>query len=228
MKRPYDKQEIAHLLDKFMAGETTLNEEQTLATYFRTHEVDEEWKEYKEMFALFDNGQVEAPCSPPTRDELRDNLSLPIGGSRRANHIPLWPLAAVVAACILLLLVVRFSQEPEEGQPVVAEVIEPEAIKQRKPQPVPQPIVEEKKEEVLAEVQPTPQPAKKRRKVVRKKSTPIEPSAMETTNQAEKAEPALAYCPAESVPSSDDFSPIQDIRSRGERLQRMVDAIIIE
>ena len=52
MTRLYDKQEIAQLLSKFMAGETNVAEEQMLAQYFRTHEVDEEWTEYKEMFAL--------------------------------------------------------------------------------------------------------------------------------------------------------------------------------
>ena len=54
-----DKQEIAQLLSKFMAGETSVAEEEVLAQYFRTHEVDEEWAEYKEMFTLFDNGQVD-------------------------------------------------------------------------------------------------------------------------------------------------------------------------
>ena len=49
MKRQYDKQEIAQLLSKFMAGETSLAEEQVLAQYFRTHEVGEEWTEYKDM-----------------------------------------------------------------------------------------------------------------------------------------------------------------------------------
>ena len=59
MNRIYDKQEIARMLDKFMAGETSLNEEQMLAEYFRTNEVDDEWLEFKEMFALFDSGKVD-------------------------------------------------------------------------------------------------------------------------------------------------------------------------
>ena len=59
MNRIYDKQEIARMLDKFMAGETSLNEEQMLAEYFRTNEVGDEWQEYKEMFALFDSGKVD-------------------------------------------------------------------------------------------------------------------------------------------------------------------------
>ena len=59
MMRQYDKQKIARVLGKFMAGETSLDEEQLLAEYFRTHEVDDEWQEFKEMFALFDSGKVD-------------------------------------------------------------------------------------------------------------------------------------------------------------------------
>ena len=52
MKRQLGKQEIADLLNKFMAGETSLDEENILAQYFRTHEVSDEWKEYKEKCNL--------------------------------------------------------------------------------------------------------------------------------------------------------------------------------
>ena len=68
MKKQCDKQEITQLLNKFMAGETSLAEEQVLAQYFRTHEVDEEWTEYKEMFALFDNGEVDIALEAETSE----------------------------------------------------------------------------------------------------------------------------------------------------------------
>ena len=66
MKRQNDKQEIAQLLSKFMAGETSVAEEQMLAQYFRTHEVGEDWVEYKEMFALFDSGEVDIELETDT------------------------------------------------------------------------------------------------------------------------------------------------------------------
>ena len=50
MKRQYDKQEITRILEKFMTGETSLEEEKMLAQYFRTHAVGDEWQKYKEMF----------------------------------------------------------------------------------------------------------------------------------------------------------------------------------
>ena len=77
MTRHYDKQEIAQLLSKFMTGETTVAEEQLLAQYFRTHEEDEEWKEYKEMFALFDNGQVDIGSWGQAPDPVLGQRSCP-------------------------------------------------------------------------------------------------------------------------------------------------------
>ena len=69
MKNQIKKQEIAQLLSKFMAGETSVAEEEVLAQYFRTHEVDEEWAEYKEMFTLFDNGQVDIEIEDGTSEQ---------------------------------------------------------------------------------------------------------------------------------------------------------------
>ena len=61
-----DIQDIQRLLDRFLEGTSTLDEEKRLADYFRTHEVDEEWSAYKEMFAMFDKGEVEQLCSSLT------------------------------------------------------------------------------------------------------------------------------------------------------------------
>ena len=47
---------ISRLLERFMSGDSTLDEEQTLSRYFATHEVDEAWKPYQQMFAHFDAG----------------------------------------------------------------------------------------------------------------------------------------------------------------------------
>lgn len=69
MKHQYDKQEIAQLIEKFMAGITSIAEEDVLAQYFRTHEVSEEWAVYKEMFALFDNGEVDIEMEAATAEQ---------------------------------------------------------------------------------------------------------------------------------------------------------------
>lgn len=91
MRTSIDKKQIAQLLDKFMAGTTTLDEEQTLAQYFRTQEVEAEWQPYKAMFALFALGHVEVPAvSAPERSRARV-ISL------------LWTLGGVAASVILLV-----------------------------------------------------------------------------------------------------------------------------
>lgn len=47
---------IKQLTRRFMDGQTTIEEEARLASYYRTHDVPAEWRVYKEMFAYFDAG----------------------------------------------------------------------------------------------------------------------------------------------------------------------------
>lgn len=48
--------EIEQLIKRFMDGQTTVDEENRIAEYLRTHEVEDEWKPYKDMFGWFDEG----------------------------------------------------------------------------------------------------------------------------------------------------------------------------
>ena len=102
MNEMYDKQEIARLLDRFMAGTTSLDEERMLAAYFRTHEAGDEWQEYKEMFALFDSGAVDIEPEPV--------VAKPKTASLR------W-LFAAIAASVLLLLTIHFNVSDTEAPP---------------------------------------------------------------------------------------------------------------
>ncbi len=52
--------DIQRLIDRFMSGQTSLDEEARLAAYFRTHDVPDEWADYKALFAYFDAGMPEA------------------------------------------------------------------------------------------------------------------------------------------------------------------------
>lgn len=125
MKQQYDKQEIAQLLSKFMAGETSVTEEEVLAQYFRTHEVDKDWAEYKEMFALFDNGEVDIDLENET------NSQRPISNSQKPKSVPMavkekpkivtlrW-LMAGIAASIALLLVFYLGRSTAEQPTLVA------------------------------------------------------------------------------------------------------------
>ena len=53
MKR-YSQQQIKALLDKFMDGQTTVEEEAMLAEFFRSGDVPAEWEDYRLMFDYFD------------------------------------------------------------------------------------------------------------------------------------------------------------------------------
>ena len=55
MKR-YSHQQIEALLDKFMDGQTTVEEEALLADYFRNDDVPAKWEDYRFMFDYFDRG----------------------------------------------------------------------------------------------------------------------------------------------------------------------------
>ncbi len=63
--------EIEDLLQRFLDGTTSLKDEIRLADYFRTNDVDNDWLAYKEMFAMFDSGEVECKnikkCEYPNR-----------------------------------------------------------------------------------------------------------------------------------------------------------------
>ena len=88
----YNKNDMATLLDKFMAGTTTIEEEQTLADYFRSEQrVPAEWEDYKDMFAYFDNGMVEV-------SEQKEDIA-----KARTVTIVLWKRIAVAAILLILI-----------------------------------------------------------------------------------------------------------------------------
>lgn len=109
MKHQYDKQEIAQLIDKFMAGTTSIAEEDVLAQYFRTHEVSEEWAIYKEMFALFDNGEMDIEVElTKQEDEVHViEVEMPTTTKRKRTRMVALRWTTAVAASLLLLLMLR-------------------------------------------------------------------------------------------------------------------------
>lgn len=69
MRRLEHKEEVERLMQRFIDGISTLEEEAQLAEFFRTHEVTGKWCAYKEVFALFDEGKVEPPFSTEEKPE---------------------------------------------------------------------------------------------------------------------------------------------------------------
>lgn len=81
------EKDIRQLLDRFMAGETSLEEEALLGAWFRQHpDVNDDLKEYQMMFGYFDEGmpldhEAEkhvADAHPKTKARMH-RLWLPIG-----------------------------------------------------------------------------------------------------------------------------------------------------
>lgn len=235
MMRQYDKQKIARILSKFMAGETSLDEEQLLAEYFRTHEVGNEWQEYKEMFALFDSGAVdiEQEAKPTARPKV----------------VPFRWIMTGIAASIMLLIGLSLLMKEGKTNEVLPEIAQ-QTSQQSTSQPTPLPVIEEKKEEtVMAVMQATPQPVKKRRKAVKKQSIPIEEPAQTETEQPiherdigpmyaqteEKVTPyhtmqtihlpsdvAVYVIEASDVPDVSMMPSVSELRARGLRLKNYV------
>ena len=246
MKKQCDKQEITQLLNKFMAGETSLAEEQVLAQYFRTHEVDEEWTEYKEMFALFDNGEVDIELETETSGHHENGDSektrmLPKTVREKPKIVALKWLAAIAAACVLLLLTFHYRQNQAEEKPVVAKAVEHNTPQTASP-PISPSIVEEKSDEQLAETQPAPQSAKKHRKAVKRRSPQEKPMLAEAAPKQESTAPKQESTEPASHPDGHDTAPAfsssmedpflqaaaqaQNIRSRGERLHQEISMLI--
>ena len=92
MKR-YSQQQIKTLLDKFMDGQTTVEEEAMLAKYFRSDDVPAEWEDYRLMFDYFDRG-MKGDLVPV--EQPRPSLT------RQMSH-RWWGIAA--AACITAAIV---------------------------------------------------------------------------------------------------------------------------
>lgn len=106
--------EIASLLQKFMAGVSSIDEEKRLAVYFRSADVPADWMAYKMMFAYFDAGM------PADLDSF---VASPVV-RRKRRVVALWvALTAVAAAVIALIVITTRNETPlNSASPVVSVV----------------------------------------------------------------------------------------------------------
>ena len=99
MKR-YTKEYVEKLLDKFMDGTSTLEEEDILAQYFQHQEVPREWEEYRLLFQEID-------AMKPVQAEIVE-----INPENRWKRWMGWGVAAAVVAGILYFAVPSKPIEP--------------------------------------------------------------------------------------------------------------------
>ena len=156
-----------------------------------------------------------------------------------AKHKPLWLYAAVAAAaCIALLFVFHYTQEQSSQQPVVAQQMEEQTPQQTEQtaevtepveatEPVdetPEPVVEEPKQAVAkVDAQPVRKSTKKQRKTVTKlveliPTTEGEGRDMAATEPTTEAEFSFDQDPLVAMAEH-----VQNIRSRGKRLQQAIE-----
>jgi len=94
------QQQAGTLLDRYMDGLTTLEEEAALRRYFRDHDdIPDEWQDYKVMFSYMDSGMEERdlPAQEPQRTPFIAQMGRRWWGIAAAACIT----AAIVATAVL-------------------------------------------------------------------------------------------------------------------------------
>lgn len=111
--------EIKQLIDRYMNGQTTVDEEQLIARYFRSAtDVPDSLKPYRDMFAYFDEGMPvgdvpEFDGSVERVDTGVDSDNRVVAPRRRRFRIAaIWGGAVAVAAAVALMLVVHHPSTP--------------------------------------------------------------------------------------------------------------------
>ncbi|MGM9777356.1 MAG: hypothetical protein ACI3ZD_03355 [Prevotella sp.] len=128
--------EVEELLKRFMDGETSVEEEDALAEYFRGATDDdrpdniskEDWEAYREMFRIFDDGNIGVRVTHPHITEQDSGLRI---GRGRDAHAPrgirIYMAAAAVAAFIVLVFMLNIGGE--QAEPMIAKVGTVDTIK---------------------------------------------------------------------------------------------------
>ena len=91
----YTKEYIARLLDRYMDGTSTLQEEDILAQYFRGDNIPEEWACYQEMFQEIEAMKPETEAEQPVATEEP---------THRRRRWMIWGVAAAAAVVGMIYL----------------------------------------------------------------------------------------------------------------------------
>ena len=169
----------------------------------------------------------------PVSDDLNERLLQRLEEEQApAKHHRLWFYAAVAAAaCIALFLVFHFTQEQLSQQPVVAQQMEEQTPQQTEqtskvtePVEALQQVVEEPKQAVAkADAQPVRKSTKKQRKTVTKLVELIPMAEGEGRDMASAEPTTEAEFSFDQDPLVAMAEHVQNIRSRGKRLQQAIE-----
>ena len=110
--KPIDNQKyIARLLDRFLQGDSTLEEEQILADYFRSAaDLPAEWEDFRTMFRYFDQGMEHIDYAQQ-KEVASGLLSASPSVGRRSTR---WWLTAAASLLILVGMAVSYHHFRQE------------------------------------------------------------------------------------------------------------------
>ena len=155
--KPIDNQKyIARLLDRFLQGDSTLEEEQIIADYFRSAaDLPAEWEDFRTMFRYFDQGMEHIDYAQ--QGEVVSGLLLASPSvPRRPSR---WWLTAAASLLILVGMAVSFHHFRQEKptQVAVAHVRQQPIARKVNTPPAPVAIPEESQGRKTEAVEPRSQ-----------------------------------------------------------------------
>lgn len=120
--------QIQQLIDKYMNGQTTVDEEQLIARYFRNAtDVPDSLKPYRDMFAYFDDGMPLGTLpefdgsAEQSETRVASDSSKVAAPRRRSLRMAAWWSGAVAVAAVALLLIMHRPSAPV--QPIASAAV---------------------------------------------------------------------------------------------------------
>ena len=135
------KNDIRTLIERYMSGETTTEEEATLRTWFRLagEDVPEEWRPLRAMFSFVDEERLTSDVTKwaATEEKTTNHNLRPTPRLKILRKPSIWTASAVAAAAIAMILLVPAIRKNAETMPQNYAVIDgkvytnPKVIKQQ-------------------------------------------------------------------------------------------------
>lgn len=135
------KNDIRTLIERYMSGETTNEEEATLRTWFRLagEDVPEEWRPLRAMFSFVDEERLTSDVTKwaATEEKTTNHNLRPTPRLKILRKPSIWTASAVAAAAIAMVLLVPAIRKNAETMPQNYAVIDgkvytnPKVIKQQ-------------------------------------------------------------------------------------------------